>query len=195
MLSILTAFLLTSTPIVDQAWLNQVADRIDPTAVSWMKEQLRENLLTKEKSEKEKLEYQKGKCHSTGIALQELETPLYVCMSFSIPDETWVNLSKELDKVGGVFIIRGLPKNSFRELVHKIQTLSKLGVKTPIQIHPQLFKKHSVAVVPSFLITDKENTDKIEGNISLLSALEHMSEGGSNTVRQLRQQLQEARRL
>ncbi|NNM43648.1 MAG: type-F conjugative transfer system pilin assembly protein TrbC [Chlamydiae bacterium] len=92
-------------------------------------------------------------------------------MSFSIPIETWKEYSASLEKTGGIFILRGLPKNSFPLLSKNIQDLRQKGVKAPIVIDPEAFEKYAIYQVPSFVLEKDGIFDKVEGNLNLDASL------------------------
>lgn len=100
------------------------------------------------------------------------ETTLYVFMSFSVPEETWIALSEEVLLAKGIMVLKGLPGNSFQELSRKIYYLRSRGVKATVQIDPVLFSRYNVDIVPCFVKTTAEGFDKLSGNVSLRYALE-----------------------
>ena len=132
----------------------------------------------------------KLKCSLSAGLTSDPQTSLYVFVSFSLPDETWLTLSKELEKVGGIFILRGLPENSFKNLALKVQALRKKGLKIPLQVDPRLFTKFDVQAIPTFVINEEEKFDKLSGNVSLAFALEKMSlRGETENAKKLRKRL------
>jgi type-F conjugative transfer system pilin assembly protein TrbC len=114
------------------------------------------------------------KCLVALPSVENIQTSLYVFVSFSLPEETWLTLSQEVTKVGGVLVLRGLPNNSFKQLAHKVHALREKGVLAPVQIDPKLFSKFAVTKIPCFVTTYKEDFDKLTGNVSLKFALEKM---------------------
>jgi conjugal transfer pilus assembly protein TrbC len=105
-----------------------------------------------------------------------------VFMSFSIPDDTWIGLSPELEKVGGTFVLRGLPDQSFQALASRILKLKEQGVNVPIQLDPKSFLKFEITQVPSMVVVEEQNFDKVSGLISLKFALEKMAERGETQI-------------
>ncbi|MFI5343147.1 MAG: type-F conjugative transfer system pilin assembly protein TrbC [Chlamydiales bacterium] len=158
--------------------MEPAATRIDPEAVNWVKQMLKEDhQLEVARGSSEKRIDQSGnkKCSTaTSITPDEL-APIYVLISFSVPEATWVSLSKEIENRGGAFVLRGLPHNSFKELSKRIQRLNTLGVTAQVQINPKLFATYQVSQVPTFLIQNEEKYDKITGNVSLNFALNKAS--------------------
>jgi conjugal transfer pilus assembly protein TrbC len=157
-----------------EAWVQSTSVRTDPDAVNWIKEHLKTDphiLASKNSSSIDLSGFGKTKCTNNTVA-DDIDSPIYVLISFSVPTESWVNLSKEMEKVGGVFVLRGLPENSFKALSQKILLLNDLGVTIPIQINPKLFGEFDVKVVPTIIVRDGDKYDKISGNVSLSYALE-----------------------
>lgn len=108
----------------------------------------------------------------TTRADEQSEINLYAFISFSMPDEALITLAEEVEKERGVLVLRGIPKNSFKELSKRVQRLQKKGLKTAIQINPHLFEQYDVTVVPSFVLKRENDWDKVSGNISLQYVLE-----------------------
>lgn len=148
----------------DVEWLKkQIGSQSKPIDVSFLKNE------------------QSSKCKNcfTGDLLTILEEPkLQIFISFSVPDNIWCSLSHDLAKLGGSFVLVGLPNNSFSELSEKIIKLKKMGVDAQIQIDPIAFKKFQISNVPTFVVSDDNKFDKISGSISLEYALNYMSEKG-----------------
>jgi conjugal transfer pilus assembly protein TrbC len=99
---------------------------------------------------------------------------IFVFASFSMPETAWLSLSEELVKSRGVFILRGLPKNSFKELAKRLYDLRKKGMKATVQVDPRLFSRYNIQTVPSFIITENDHFKKLAGNVSLTFALEKL---------------------
>ena len=49
-----------------------------------------------------------------------------VCISFSVPASIWIELSQELEKVDGYFVLRGLPEIALKSFQRRSYP-SKLG--------------------------------------------------------------------
>ncbi len=129
---------------------------------------------------------QKGKtCHASKMtkenpkARYQGDKGLYVFVSLSLPTETLKALSKQAQSVGGNLVIRGLVNNSFKETQGRLRAL---GI--PIDIDPTLFERFEVKRVPTFVLTTvkegkiQEVFDKVTGNVSVRSALEHFNMSG-----------------
>lgn len=169
--------------LAEDDWMMK-ARSIDKESVKWLKDHLQKQLQS-ENFLKVSLEDEKTipstkscpNCKAENISSIE-ETNLYVCMTFSLEDSLWVQLSKELEKLGGFFVVRGLPENSFKEFADKVFSLQEQGVTVPIQIHPKLFEDYSLHLVPTVMVVEGDKYDKISGNISIRYALEKMAQKG-----------------
>jgi conjugal transfer pilus assembly protein TrbC len=126
---------------------------------------------------------ERGECFSP----KEEEESLKMCISFSMPEEAFLFLSKELEFHGGSFVLRGIPKNSFSEFFKKIQHLRDIGLQAPFSIDPDLFEEFSRNGVPTLLLMGEEGVDRLVGNVSIRDSLEKFSFSGDN--KQLAKQL------
>ena len=127
----------------------------------------------------------KGKCLLNAPISLEPETSLYIFVSFSMPDDAWLLLSKEVEKTGGIFVLRGLPNNSFKQLAEKLYALRLNGVNATVQVDPRLFHKYNIEKVPSFVTVDENDFDKLSGNVTLAYALEKMNNPTAKSLRSL----------
>lgn len=107
------------------------------------------------------------KCLPSPTSVQLPTYNLMVFMSFSVPLESWKDWSYSLEKMEGVFVLRGLPGNSFQAFAQKIKELRNAGVNAPISIDPEAYEKYGIEVVPSIVIIEGEQYDKISGNIRM----------------------------
>ena len=119
------------------------------------------------------------KCISPKSDGGSLENDLRVYMSFSVPIETWKDLSASLEKIGGSFVIRGLPENSFEVFSEKVLFLRKSGVNASILIDPEAFDRYAIQSVPAFVLTEGDKHDKLSGNVPLETVLKDFSERGN----------------
>lgn len=167
---------------VDDDWLLK-AQQVNEETVNWLKNHLKEKLASETllknhlSGESDILQKHCRRCGSEDL-ITGADTSLYVFMSFSLEDSLWVQYSKEMEKIGGVFVLRGLPGNSFKELADRIFDLQEKGVSIPIQIHPKLFQECDVQLVPAIVVIEGSGFDKVAGNLSLKCALEKMSQAG-----------------
>lgn len=107
-----------------------------------------------------------SKCRSS-VSAYPGEQNLLVFMSFSVPLESWQEWSYAMEKYGGVFVLRGLPGNSFKVFSQKVTELRKHGVKIPIQIDSEAYEKYKIETVPSLVFLKPGKQHKISGNIGL----------------------------
>lgn len=164
---------------VTSDWLDMAAKRADQEAIAWVKQQLHEEIhkdpVLAKGMEKETVPDMRKKCLTTVNASNNVEVPVYVMISFSVPEETWVSLSAEMEKVGAVFVLRGLPNNSFKELSKRLQRLSSIGVNAEVRIDPMLYTTYKIDKAPTFLIIEKDFYHILSGNVSLSYAMEAMA--------------------
>jgi conjugal transfer pilus assembly protein TrbC len=116
-------------------------------------------------------------CFTNPLSIAE-EPKIFIFMSFSVPDAVWLNLSQELEGLEGVFVLQGLPHNSFKELAANILRLKEKGFNSTIQLHPKLFQEYEIEHVPTFMIEKGNAFDKVSGNISLSFALDLIKRQG-----------------
>lgn len=149
----------------DDAWLNEVKGRVDEEAISW----LREKIKIADSNTPSEIRGPCKECQVTPLK-EDPDQDLYICMSFSVPDSLWLDLSMELEQEKGVFVLRGLPDNSFKLLASKLLNLKKQGLNASIIVFPHIFEEYDITEVPSFIYVGKES-HKITGAISLDYAL------------------------
>ena len=167
----------------DEAWLQHVLSRTDiEDAKQWLKQELQaiknrdlpqtqvilDNFLSKKK------------CLS-GEFFAENDPNILIFISFSVPETVWRSLSHEAEKRGAIFVINGLPDNSFLRLANTLKTFREKGIRTQIQLHPLLFEKYHIEAVPAFVVTEGETFDKLVGNVSLDYALQQIAKQGETT--------------
>ncbi|WP_068470627.1 type-F conjugative transfer system pilin assembly protein TrbC [Candidatus Protochlamydia phocaeensis] len=173
-------------PIKDPSWDQPALQGSDQEVQDWLKQQLREKKqelgLTPNRSPSH--EISRGQCQKCLAAKpnEDIEFPLVVFMSFSMPEAVWLALGQEIEKLNGIMVLRGVPNNSFKELANRLLKLKQNGLNATIQIHPQLFEQYNIDQVPCFLVRDKESLDKVFGNISLKFALELMAKKGETAL-------------
>lgn len=122
-------------------------------------------------------------CSLTEIQEHKTGNNLLVFMSFSVPIETWKDLSSQLEKTEGSFVINGMPGDSFEELLFKLAELRLEEIEAPVDINPDLFEKYKIDAVPAFVLEDGTNRDRIVGNIRLDAAMKACVEKGDATKR------------
>ena len=97
-----------------------------------------------------------GKCSKFFVPPED-SYQAYTFMSFSVPENIWLEINEDLQKVRGAFILNGLPGNSMREFSTRVAHLRKIGITVPILIDPKKFKALGVKSVPATAI--KEGKD------------------------------------
>lgn len=124
------------------------------------------------------------KCSAPSSPLPEFLSPkptkhkLFLFTSFSLPLESWTEFSIFLEKAGGMFVLQGLPDNSFTSLAKKLSELRKAGIRAEIVLDPESFEKFNIRAVPTLVLSNGKQYDKISGNIKPLSALSYFAESG-----------------
>jgi len=168
--------------IEDGEWLEKAGAVTDLETVEWAKE---EKVKAAEFVTKEIKTKCNGKCYS-GDDYQYDEN-IEVLISFSMPDQIILELSKDLYRVNGRMVIKGLYKGSFQETINKVMELKEIGVLTSIAIDPTVFDDYDVNIVPTFIVYEENQTDKLSGNVSLLYALETIdSLAAKNKLKELK---------
>lgn len=160
--------------IEDEAWLEKAKSNVDGSVVEW----LRENLQGKSQKEKNmQVAPHIGKRCYVGNS-KEVEPALLAFISFSLPDNILISISRSLKEYNGVMILQGLPQNSFKELSKRLISLKENGLLAQVQIDPRLFDRYEVSQVPTYVVPEDNTFDKIAGNISVEYALEAMAKNG-----------------
>ena len=96
---------------------------------------------------------------------------LYIFISFSLEKETLNALFVNAKSYNPVFVMRGLKDNSFKSTGEYLQTLD-LNSNLSIIIDPDMFIKHDVTSVPTYVLGD----NKLSGNVTAKFAYEKLSE-------------------
>ncbi|MBX9697529.1 MAG: type-F conjugative transfer system pilin assembly protein TrbC [Alphaproteobacteria bacterium] len=104
---------------------------------------------------------------------------LLLCVTLSMKDASLKSYDRDLRKVGGRLVIRGLIDDSFLKTSKR---LKDLGIE--VDIDPTVFEAFKVDHVPTFIhIEGKRGAygtihDRMTGNVSVLYALEEFSREG-----------------
>lgn len=156
----------------DESWLEQVKTRADHSAIDWLREKIKIDMPKIDLVAFEP--FTQNPCKNCCLGdVFNVEPKVYVFMSFSVPDETWLNLSSEMENYSGIFVLGGLPNNSFQEFSRKLEKLKQKGMSAAVLIDPNLFKEHQIQNSPAFVFMYGSKIHKISGNISLKCALEY----------------------
>lgn len=173
MMNWLSTLLLFSSPQISEQEAQDFIQNLAPPTV--MEAQA---FIENPTSMEDQKENQEKKCTMNVSPLSSPSPQLFVFISFSVPLETWKDHSYFLKKLGGTFVLRGLPNNSFETLSQKLLELRQDGIDALVTLDPPLFEAHEITMVPSIVLLDKENSDKVAGNIKISSALSLFSEKG-----------------
>lgn len=163
----------------DDAWLEKAKKNIDTEAVSWLREKLNKEVPLKVQKNNTS-ENQPKKCFVGKV--KDITPKLFVFISFSVPEDVWISISKDIIPIGGVLVLNGLPDNSFKNLANRLRKMKENGFLADVQINPMLFEEYSITQVPAFVVSDNNCYDKVIGNISVDYALEFLREKGETKM-------------
>lgn len=141
-----------------------------------LSKEIREKYFSGKEKKEIKLEEGTRQCIGS-VETKEEEPNILLFVSFSIPENIWLQLSEEAESQDAVFVIKGLPNNSFSDLAKKVLGLKKKGFSSDIQIDPTKFEKYNIKKVPAFVFGGKK---KIYGAVPLRYALSRAKQGGGN---------------
>tara|TARA_Y100000588_G_C14211118_1_gene906712 strand:- start:604 stop:966 length:363 start_codon:yes stop_codon:yes gene_type:complete len=96
---------------------------------------------------------------------------IFVCISFSLPDQTLKSYFHQAQEIGAHLVMRGLYKNSFQATKEKMEDL-----KINVLVDPNIFESFAVKVVPTVVALQDKTAFLISGNVSLKIALEQIVE-------------------
>lgn len=125
--------------------------------------------------------------------MQGEEASFLAFVSLSIPEASLKEMSKHLERIGGQFVFRGLPNNSFEDFLKVVMDFREKGIFAPILVDPESFEEYGVTEVPTFVLSSpsreilnaeglsraseamlNEKHKKVVGNVSIPYALEIM---------------------
>ena len=121
-------------------------------------------------------------CFEKADKYLEKKSNLFLFVSFSMSDQALLYFSKELERYDGIFVLRGIPENSFPKLFQKLNHLTSMGIYVPFSIDPDLFEKHVSKVVPVLVLTEEKKVDRLVGNLSIRDSLGRFSFSGENKL-------------
>lgn len=179
-------------PTVDQEWLSGLSQHSENEAIRWIRD-----ALIKEKKElgiwrsqtPQPMEQKCKGCLKSELK-EDIESSFIIFMSFSVPDDVWLSLSKEVESIDGLIVLQGVPNNSFKDLAEHLIRLKSKGMNATVQLHPQLFNQYEISHVPSFVLREGPSFDKVTGNISVGFALGIMLEKGeTKKAKELKERL------
>lgn len=121
---------------------------------------------------------------------------LIIFVSFSMPDATLLEYSKQAKDAGAFMVLRGFYQNSQTKTVQKAVSINPEF--TEYDINPPLFRKFKVNKVPSIILADAEGAEvvedgcaqagsylKVDGDVSVQQALEIMRWQGKGKLAEL----------
>jgi conjugal transfer pilus assembly protein TrbC len=86
-----------------------------------------------------------------------------VFVSFFMPEASLKSLFQEAPLYNAILVLRGLYQDSFVKTAQKLQ---ELGIT--VDINPELFEKHHIASVPTFVfLKDGHSIFSLKGNVTL----------------------------
>lgn len=121
---------------------------------------------------------------------EKSSSTLLLCVTLSMNDEALKAYDRDLRKVGGRLVIRGLIDDSFLKTSKR---LKQLGIE--VDIDPTVFDQFKVEHVPTFIHAKgrpgayESVHDRIIGSVSVLHALEEFERGGDLDVAPLLKKL------
>lgn len=95
----------------------------------------------------------------------------YIFISLSMPKSLLEAYDKLAKQIGAKLVMRGFKNNSFKETVQFTKEMA-------IQVDPVSFKKFGITYVPSFVLSNNNQFDKLVGNVSIKYALEEFEARG-----------------
>lgn len=103
---------------------------------------------------------------------------LDVLMSFSVPEQIWVEISSQLVRVGGRFLVRGLPNENMGQFIARVKWLQERGVKAQIDLDPERFEERFSNAVPCYVLSVGEKSDWMEGAVTVAYFLKSVEQRG-----------------
>lgn len=138
---------------------------------------------------------QEGWAEKASQVLPDLERPIapfITFVSFSMPEDSLKAILNQTRQIGGQVVMRGLLNNSFTDTANMLASFSEQG-SPGFNVDPKLFKTYDIKSVPTFVLTNEDQFDKISGNLSLSATLQAFVEEGDHPdkAQALLNQLQE----
>lgn len=106
--------------------------------------------------------------------------PLFIFVSFSMPDELIKSYLIQSDKLRSFVVVRGLYKDDFGLTIKKLKTIyNDQNKRMNLLIDPTLFQRFNITAVPSFVLSSEPVGDC---NESSCSVPEHIKASGAITL-------------
>lgn len=100
-------------------------------------------------------------------------------VSFSMPDEVLAPLVAQANTYGIAAHLRGMVNGDMRQTANAVLRLVKDRQQGGLAIDPTAFRRYDITAVPALVLTCKEGSDRIAGNLSLDAALTKIAEAGT----------------
>lgn len=116
-----------------------------------------------------------GRCKGSlkSQEVEKLSTQLFIFVSASMPQQSIKVLGQQAQKIGAHLVFRGLVCETFS----KMQSYMKeLGIAA--EIDPPKFDDYTVTIVPTFILTRNNVSDRISGHVSIFEALDQFRKKG-----------------
>jgi conjugal transfer pilus assembly protein TrbC len=135
---------------------------------------------------------------------------LYVLVSFSMPDSSLDRLADLSSRAGVTLVLLGLHKDSLKQTLERVSSLTKKYADLKVTIDPTLFRKYGVEVVPTFVLVKpavdqnactkacapQDQYASLSGDVTLDYALEYMaSKANPDIASQAKTYLEKLRRV
>lgn len=104
---------------------------------------------------------------------EKLPVQLLIFVSASMPQQSIKALGQEAQKIGAHIVFRGLINGIFPKMQNYMK---ELGVVA--EIDPPKFDEYTVTIVPTFILTHNNISDRVVGHISLLEVLNQLRKKG-----------------
>src|SRR5579872_1691306 len=114
---------------------------------------------------------------------------IIIFVSFSMPEQSIVDLLQEAKKIHASVVIRGLIHNSFKETFIKMASIVKKAGGGGVELNPPVFKKFNIEKVPAVVVLSNLNChldescsedkyDVVYGDILLYDSLKLIRDHG-----------------
>lgn len=116
-----------------------------------------------------------GRCGMTLKSPKEEQhlAQLFIFVSASMPQQSIKVLGQQAQKIGAHLVFQGLVGGTFPSTQNYMK---ELGVDA--EIDPPKFNDYTVTIVPTFILTRNNISDRISGHVSLLEALDQFRKKG-----------------
>lgn len=128
--------------------------------------------------------------HFQNTSIIENKSNVIIFVSFSMPEQSIVNLLQDAKKIHASVVIRGLIHNSFKETFIKMASIVKKAGGGGVELNPPVFKKFNIEKVPAVVVLSNQNCqlelscpedkyDVVYGNIPLYDSLKLIRDHGT----------------